>query len=205
MYCWPGLRPLWRNGSWLGLSWAVTFSVVLNLALLSTIVWPQLLGPSIPQALWMAAAAIWIGAAWYELRWANHEADTSPNQPQNDDALFIQAQTEYLKGNWEEAEWLLRQRLAVCHRDIEARLLLATLYRRRGRDQLAKEQFQVLQRFDQAARWVDEIDRELDCLESESTDEDRPEADVLAANKDSDSTAEPELRKMNTTSIRRAA
>ncbi len=203
--CWPGLLSLWQKGDVRGLLGAVAFSVLLNLAMLSTMVWPQLLGSKIPQGLCLVVAAIWIGSTWYQVRSVRLSETTSRETADNDDALFIQAQTEYLKGNWEEAEWLLRQRLATSHRDIEARLMLATLYRHQGHRQLAQEQLQILKRFDQAADWVAEIDCETAWLESESVSNDRPAEANESENTNEDSTAEIELRRMNTHSVRRAA
>ena len=205
MCFWPGLLSLWQKGDRLGLLGAVAFSILLNLALLSTMVWPQLLGSKFPQGLWIVVAAIWIGSTWYQVRRVRLSETTSRETADNDDALFIQAQTEYLKGNWEEAEWLLRQRLATSHRDIEARLMLATLYRHQGHRQLAQEQLQILNRFDQATDWIAEIDCEAAWLESESVSDDRPAEASEFANTNEDSTAEIELRKMNIPSVRRAA
>lgn len=202
---WPGLRLAWRIGEPLGLAWAGAFSILFNLAVVSTFVWPQLLGPNVPLGLWIATVLVWLGSAAYEFRCNQRmPVDASP-AARGDDALFIQAQAEYLKGHWEEAEWLLRQRLSSCHRDIESRLLLVTLYRRRGQPELAAEQLQILRRFDGALAWSEEIEREAQHIEA-LDEQPRPLVETAPpAASASDSTAETELRKMNTKTIRRAA
>ena len=79
--------------------------------------------------------------------------------------LFNQAQREYLKGHWEETEILLNRRLAKQPRDVEARLLLATMFRRSLRLEESLEQLDVMQRFDESARWLFEINRERELIE----------------------------------------
>ncbi len=203
--CWPGLSPAWRLGQPLGLLAAVAFSALLNLAIVATLVWPQLLGPQIPQGLWLAVGLVWIGSSWYEFRRYGRLPDDSQHAFAGDDALFIQAQSEYLKGNWEEAEWILRQRLSTCHRDVESRLLLVTVYRRQGQRQFAFDQLQILKRFDGSREWVEEMDREARLLDSADATLDAPAGAAESAKERVDSTAESELRKMNTQSARRAA
>jgi thioredoxin-like negative regulator of GroEL len=71
--------------------------------------------------------------------------------------LFIQAQGEYLRGNWFEAESLLKRLIQESGRDVEAHLLLATLYRRTRRYDEALARLDSLEQFDQATRWQWEI------------------------------------------------
>jgi hypothetical protein len=78
--------------------------------------------------------------------------------------LFNRAQTEYLKGHWTEAESLLRRRLATAERDVEARLMLATLLRRTKRPDLALEQLHEMERFDESVHWEFEIRRERELI-----------------------------------------
>ncbi len=67
------------------------------------------------------------------------------------------AQTEYLKGNWIEAEAILRKLLRRSPRDVEALLLLATMQRRTGRFDQARQQLQQMSRLDAAQPWHVEI------------------------------------------------
>ena len=84
-----------------------------------------------------------------------------------DDTLFIQAQTQYLRGELTQAELLLTQQLKADPRDAEARLLLATLYRREGRDEAASQQLVDLQKLDDGIPWVFEIQRERQMIEDQ--------------------------------------
>ena len=61
-----------------------------------------------------------------------------------DRGLFIDAQGEYLRGHWFEAESLLVGCLGVEPRDDAARLLLASVYRRAGDLEKATEQLDLV-------------------------------------------------------------
>jgi len=78
--------------------------------------------------------------------------------------LFIQAQTEYLKGHWCEAESLLRK-LVNEAQDVDAHLSLAALYRQTNRCDEARSVLRMLERFDGAEKWRFEIERERLLLE----------------------------------------
>jgi thioredoxin-like negative regulator of GroEL len=77
------------------------------------------------------------------------------------DSLYQQAQSEYLKGHWYEAETLLAQLLQVDGRDVDSRLMLATLYRHTERYEEAISALTTLQRLESAEKWEFEINQEL--------------------------------------------
>ena len=77
---------------------------------------------------------------------------------------FIQAQTEYLRGSWADAQTLLETLLERRPRDSEARLLLATLLRHSRRLTKARQQLEILERFDESLPWQFEINRERELL-----------------------------------------
>jgi hypothetical protein len=121
-YLWPGLPLLWR-GVWSGLALAIGSAALAGALVLATFVWVELLSPPFLQYAWMAAGALWTGSAIATLalgRGAGRLANSA-------EAMFRQAIHEYLKGNWFETERILRQLLNACPRDVEARLLSATL------------------------------------------------------------------------------
>jgi len=68
-----------------------------------------------------------------------------------------EALTEYLQGSWFEAEAILGRLLRQVPRDVEGRLLLATVLRRTQRHDEALEQLDRLERLRDAARWSREI------------------------------------------------
>lgn len=163
---WPGLAPLWLRGSRRGLAIAAAFGVLLSFALISTFVWPQLLSQSL--APWVVPAAAWILVLWFWIvaarSGARFLAAQAAREKQPDDEanrLLVQAQTEYLKGHLSESERLLTQILETHPGDAEARLLLATLCRRGGRQEDAENHLKELIDLPQAARWKMEIANEL--------------------------------------------
>ncbi len=163
---WPGLASLWLRGSGRGLATATAFGGLLNYALITTFIWPQLLSRGL--APWLVPAAVWILVLWFWIVAARSTAkflsvEAAKQTPPNDDAnrLLMQAQTEYLKGHLSQAESLLTQILETCPGDAEVRLLLATLCRRHGRNEEAMHHLNELSELPQAATWRMEIASEL--------------------------------------------
>ena len=197
---WPGLAQLWLRGSYPALFWAIGFSILLNLALVSTFLWPALLGDTFPVIAWPLLFCVWLMSTVLSLRmiddlsspppmaaeqersgFSAEKAGKSENDCQSEmtgeisHTLFNRAQREYLKGHWPETESLLKERLIQTERDIEASLLLATLYRRSQRFDEASEQLNQIEKFDDSVHWTFEMNRErqlieLDRAEIDSTD-----------------------------------
>ena len=63
LWLWPGLPQVCRSGSWAGLSVAVGLTILLNVAILATFGWSELVGPGMRNALWIAFGAAWLAAA----------------------------------------------------------------------------------------------------------------------------------------------
>ena len=173
---WPGLASLWLRGSGRGLAAAAAFGGLLNFALISTFVWPQLLSRGL--APWVVPAAAWVLVLWFWIVAARSAAkflaqEAARRTPPDDDAnrLLVQAQTEYLKGHLSQAENLLTQLLETHPGDAEARLLLATLCRRMGRKEDAENHLKELIELPQAAAWRMEIASELTLTRSASEGE----------------------------------
>ena len=78
--------------------------------------------------------------------------------------LFRQSLDHYLQGNWFEAQRALGCLLRKNRRDVEARLMLATLLRHTGRPEEAARQLEVLVRLDEARKWELEIRHEWNML-----------------------------------------
>jgi len=166
---WPGLPGLWYRGHFSSLLLAIGFAIVLNLALITSFVWPHCLGETFPIVAWPTVLILWTVAAFVSVSTlpdvmsvattANVSADETT------DTLFIQAQHEYLSGDWQAAESLLRQRLGRFPRDVESRLLLATLLRHDRRLEQASDQLDTIQKFDESHAWDFEIRRERRLIE----------------------------------------
>jgi tetratricopeptide (TPR) repeat protein len=161
---WPGLPGLWQRGHTSSLVIAVGFAVLLNLALISTFLWPRVLGEAFPIVSWPVLLLTWSTSILFSYKsmpvWEQTPKIAAAEGGKQSDVLFIRAQQEYLKGDWEEAERLLRRCLEIWPRDIEARLLLATLLRHSRRLFDASEELAHLLKFDESINWISEIRRE---------------------------------------------
>jgi hypothetical protein len=152
------LPQLWFAGSWTGLAMAAGFAALLNLAFVCSRLWTELFSPEVQALIWLAAGAIWIASAVVSVRWVAGLKMSGPSA--DDEDLFNSARSEYLKGNWFEAELALNRLLTGNVLDVEARLMLATLLRHTGRHEEAGEQLARLSRMDGAERWTLEIARQ---------------------------------------------
>jgi len=161
-YLWPGLPQLGVNGSWSGLAVAVSAAALFNLALLGSFGWSELIDSEVLKALWVALGVVWVASAVFSALVERRQsmeirADAA-------DGNFVAAQDHYLKGNWVQAERELARLLKKNARDLDARLMLATLLRRTGRHDEAKEQLDSLTRIEGAGKWGLEIRRERELL-----------------------------------------
>ena len=171
---WPGLPWLWLRGSLMGLVLAVAFAVLLDLAVVATWIWSELVEPPVVIGAWTAVAAIFVVATASAVR-----AFPPPLALDRDpatDALFVQARDAYLARDWTAAEATLRTLLARGQTDGEAQLLLATLLRRVGRVGEAREALDKLSRADSGTPWRTEIARELARLDAGRTAAEEPAA-----------------------------
>jgi hypothetical protein len=166
---WPGLAALWWRGRWIGLLEATLFTAALNFLLVATFVWPEWFGKPWPMLGWMGVGTFWVLACWRSLAELPALLDGKPDAMS--EALFSQAQTEYLKGNWYDAERLASQLLARRPRDAEGRLLLVSILRHAGRNQEAARVLTELERLDGARRWMLEIGSERRQLENGRNEE----------------------------------
>jgi len=158
-YLWPGIVPLLVRPTltaWLG---SALLAVTFHLLLAATILWPEWLSPAERGLLWSALGVAWLtGVAWsYQfVRGAPRR-----EQRRSSKDAFPTAMHAYLQGNLAQAESLVREILRECPRDVEAALLLATIWRRREQLDAAEKLLRNLARLEIAAPWLFEIEREL--------------------------------------------
>jgi len=159
-YLWPGLGQLWIRGDWSALVLAAVGAVLLNAALLGSLVWTELFTGDVLGGLWVAVGLTWVsGVVYSNFTPPRRAAEPEPTTPTADDRFPLAIQ-HYLKGNWFESERLLTAALRRNVRDLPSRLMLVTLLRRRGRLDEAEGQLDTLERFDGAEHWLPEINRE---------------------------------------------
>ncbi|HVX14336.1 MAG TPA: hypothetical protein VHC22_24330 [Pirellulales bacterium] len=152
---WPGLPQLWLAGAWSGLAMAVGFASLLDLLLLTTLLWTEWVEPAFSFMGWAAVTVLWSVSVITGWRWSRERS--THRRPAREQDLFPRALGEYLKGNWYEAEAACKNMLRRVPGDVQARLLLATLLRRTRRWPEAHEQIAALRRLEAAAAWEFEI------------------------------------------------
>ena len=179
---WPGLSELWVRGRWTGLVWALGFTLLLNAALVSKGVWPELGNVWVRSGLWYLVLGFWlINSVWMGFRIASGSWDAIDTSI---DQLYQSAQTAYLKGQWYQAEAALLRLLRREPGDAEALLMLATLKRHSKQYEEAREALDKLERLDASRRWWFEIHREKQLLQE------RVEAEKEAHAESSQTTAD---------------
>lgn len=159
---WPGMPWLWLRGSLAGLVLAIAFALAVEVAMLTTWIWTELVELPISIGLWTAVAAVWLVATVSAV-----SAFPPPLRSGRDDAtdtLFVKARNAYLARDWLLAETQLRTLLDLAPTDGEAQLLLGTLLRRAGRPAEARDALQKLARSDSGAVWKSAIAREIDLI-----------------------------------------
>jgi hypothetical protein len=164
---WPGLPWLWLRGSVAGLVLALAFAVSLDVAVVTTFVWPGLVELPFTIAVWAATGVVWLvstvsAAAAFPPSLARPPAAEI-------DPLFVKARDAYLARDWLVAETRLRQLLELSPTDGEAQLLLATLLRRVGRLDEARAALDKLSASDSGRRWRAAIAAERDRVEHGGT------------------------------------
>lgn len=168
-YLWPGLPQLWSRGSWLALAIAIAAAAALNFLLLSTFAWsswPERMSSGARPALWIALGLTWLG-------WAGGSAVLGRRQATGEQAggdrdPYPEAVNHYLKGDYFRTEQILLGSLRRNPRDLESRLLLATLYRHARRREEARRQLDTIEKLEGANHWAAEIESERRLLEDSS-------------------------------------
>ena len=175
-YLWPGLPSLWLRGSWVGLTVAVGFTTLANTLLLATLVFREWISNDALGIGYGALAVVWL-LAWWQSRWerravladaAGNDIPLSPaaeKKRNRQEELFREAQRRYIENDWVGAEQLLLKLLKGDSRDVEGRLLLATLWRHQGRHHEALRQLDRLERLEAAQTWQREITAEREYLQ----------------------------------------
>ncbi len=170
-YLWPGLSRLWVRGSWAGLAVAVGFTVLANTLLMATLVYSDWMAVNVQLGGYAMLALIWM-LAWWESRADRRRdgADSSEDgqseispvdqREEERDQKFREMQQCYLRGDWVATEQRLLLLLKQDARDVESRLMLATLWRHQGRDEEAIRQLDRLERLEAASPWQYEIEAE---------------------------------------------
>lgn len=180
---WPGLTQLWFSGAWWGLAIGCSFAWLVNLAIVSTFVWTELVGPWSRLGVWVLLLLVWGASLTLSFRQLLFDDPATSAAVAED--LFRRAQREYLSGNWIKAEQLLGQVVQIDGKDVDAQLMLASLLRRTGHLTEAADRLRRLAATDGAQKWLNEIARERQLLEEQFH---QPAATEIQNNTDNQST-----------------
>jgi hypothetical protein len=165
---WPGLPQMWLHGSWSGLGVALGAAVLLDALLAVSFGWTELIGSGVRSILWPISAAAWIAAVVWSRRECRRQAVVA--SPEREEDSFADALDHYLKGDNYQTEQILEGLLRRNVRDLDARLMLATLLRRAKRLDEATQHLDMLARFEGAEKWEQEIQAERDLLAEARTE-----------------------------------
>lgn len=160
---WPGLPWAWLRGSLSGLVLALAFAVSIDMAVVTTFIWPGLIELPLTVGLWTAVAVLWLVSAVSAA--AAFPPALTPTRSPKADELFVKARDAYLARDWVQAEARIRDLLKAAPTDGEAQLLRATLLRRTGRPAEARQALEQLAGSDSGLSWSHEIARERRRLE----------------------------------------
>ena len=128
-YFWPGARGIHRYGRWSFLLIAIAFSVLSCAMIFVHIHWTQLISNQRVQNLTIVIYVfIWLALL---LKSSKIERKIRHKQriPEPEKDIFRDAQFHYLQGNWFETECCLNMLLKRNARDVDAMLMMATLFR----------------------------------------------------------------------------
>ena len=159
---WPGSPRIWSLGSWSGLAQAVGFAFLVNLAVLGSFCWIELLPSGVLTLTWLAIGLLWLGSALFSCRSDGGNRSEADNAGEIE--VFSEAIEHYLGGNWYETQRVLGSLLRRNPRDMEAGLMWATVLRHTDRLHEAHEQLDRLERFNGHHRWGMEIRHERELL-----------------------------------------
>lgn len=162
VYMWPGLPQVCFYGNWFGLVLAIGAAAVLDVLVLVSFGWTELISHSLRNTFWVAFVVAWIGATVWSRNECRRQAAVRSLGPEEDP--FGQAVDHYLKGDGYQTEQILEGMLRRNPRDLDARLMLATVLRRDGRLDEATRQLDTLAHFEGADKWELEIQEERDLL-----------------------------------------
>ena len=159
---WPGLPAAWLQGMVRGLVVALVFTWCVCWLLLATFVWPDWISAMVLRLLWIVVMVTWFVSTIRNcLRLPGLLATSDVRSSQ----MFVDAQSDYLRGNWFEAEAKLLQILHHHPRDAESLLLMVGVLRRTKRLKAAMRRLEQLELLDTSAAWYFEIQREKKLIE----------------------------------------
>jgi hypothetical protein len=153
---WPGSGGVLRQGRWSFLIIALLYGFALCGVVMLNFYWSELLTGNLRRGVYAMLVVIWLVLSSKSSR-LEKQCHRMRLPPSPDKDALPDAQQHYLQGNWFEAECCLNMLLKKNSRDIEAMLMLATLYRHKERYDEAGYLLRELDRLEDAVPWKFEI------------------------------------------------
>ena len=169
LFLWPGSTGALRYGLWKQLGIALLFGFLCQATLCLNFYWRDFCAGYLRFATFFA-----LGVSQLALSAIAASQIKAYERMRNYDSsgkAFLEAQTLYLRGAWFEAECCLKAILKRNPADVDAMLLLATLYRHVKRFDDARRSLSELEKFDAALFWREEIAFERQALREDENDE----------------------------------
>ncbi len=129
---WPGLPRLWFRGDLRALMVSLAFGLLVHFLLVATFYWPLWVSGWVVLFGWIFA----VGCSFFALignwmQWRSILEGTSSDE--KSDALYLEAQLHYLRGDYFEAEAALHRIFSSGKQDVEAAILMVSILRRTRR------------------------------------------------------------------------
>jgi len=155
---WPGLVEIWWRGRLTALPYAIVFSLLVNIYLVASFIYPDWLPASVAGLIFWIGVPIWILFVIRDLR----NLPAIMNRVETPEAcdLYKAALAQMLAKQYADAEGSLTDMLGIEPRDPPALLLLAGLYRQTQRFEAASLLLREMSRLEVSDAWWLEIDAE---------------------------------------------
>jgi tetratricopeptide (TPR) repeat protein len=155
---WPGLPGLFQYGRWSFLIVALFFALVLDGFLFLNFFWSEYITPTQRNVGLGVLFLVWLFLGMI----ANQRMKFFENMRHSDSKSqkYNEAIVHYLQGNWFETEFTLKTILRKNPADIDALLMLATLYRHTKRPEEAIQTLLLLKKLEESRKWYVEIETE---------------------------------------------
>lgn len=175
LWCFPGGPRLWLAGDWHALSIGLLCLWLAGISVIATWVWPHWLSAWMVRSLWIGLGISWPGLIVYQA-FAFSGRGSEPDRDSIDQSLRA-AQTEYLRGNYFQAEAFLHRLLSIAPEDAEALLLMSSVLRRTQRPKQALDRLQQLERLEASSHWSLELHQERSRVRAQLQVSDHAETD----------------------------
>lgn len=165
LFLWPGAYGVIAYGLWRQLFIALTFSIFLLATLFSHCYWTDFPPHFIKRYYWLCFILTWLFLSVYSYKDLHRYTQTKKYDEKGE--AFLEAQTQYLHGNWFETECCIKNILKRNPEDVEALLFLATLLRHLKRYSEAKKILAEMEKYEESSRWSYEILQERNAIQEE--------------------------------------